>query len=98
MLPGFPHLIFVPLFLAAVCLADEAPRAKPDCNAENVHKIWPEQNSARPTVPIEICVEKHQHYRWQPLTVDISELRAQAKSDRTTGKPAKEPGTPPNRE
>lgn len=85
------RLILIPVFLAAACLADDTTTPKPECNAGNVHKIWPEQNNPRPGVPIEICVEKRLHYRWQPLTVDISELRAQAKSDRSAAKPGKEP-------
>jgi hypothetical protein len=90
------HLFLIPVFLAAACFAEDATPAKPECNAENLHKIWPEKTSRRPGAPVEICVEKHHlRYRWQPLTVDISELRALAKSN---GKVGKEPAPSAGRE
>ncbi len=95
-MPSGPRLILIPVFLAAACFAEDSTPAKPECNAGNLHKIWPEKTSRRPGVPVEICIEKHHlRYHWQPLTVDISELRAQAK---LTGKPAKEPTPSAGRE
>lgn len=89
------RLVLIPVCLGAACFAEEATPAKPECNAENLHKIWPEKTNWRPDVPIEICVEKHLRYRWQPMTVNISDLRVQAKSN---GKPAKDPAAPASQE
>jgi hypothetical protein len=94
-MPSGFRLFLIPVVLAAACLADDATSAKPECNAQNLHKIWPEKADRRSGVPVEICVEKHLRYRWQALTVDISELRAQAKSN---GKLAKEAPAPASRE
>ena len=84
-MPSVTRIILIPIMLAAACFADDTSPAKPECNAENRHRIWPEKTSRRPGVPVEICVEKHSRYVWQPLTVDISELRAQAKSNSNPG-------------
>jgi len=76
-------LLAIPMLMAGACFADEGtpatPRAKPECSAETEHLMWPEKSERRSGGPVEICVEKHLKYRWQPLTVDISELRAKAK-------------------
>ena len=79
------RLLLIPMFVA-VCFARDSIPAKPACNAENLHKIWPEKTDQRPGVPVAICVAKHRRYSWQPLTVDISELRALAKSNPASGR------------
>ena len=80
-MPSGSRIILLPLILAMACFAEDSAPAKPRCNAENQHRIWPDKASRRPGVPVEICVEKHSRYIWQTLTVDISELRAQVNSN-----------------
>lgn len=58
----------------------EPTKTKPECTAETEHLVWPEQSERRTGVPVEICVGKRFKYKWQALTVDISELRAKAKA------------------
>jgi len=72
-------LLFIPVLIATACFGDEANPAKPECNAENEHKLWPEKNARHSGEPVEICVERRSKYKWEPVTVDISELRAKAR-------------------
>ncbi len=77
-------LLAIPIFLAGAGLADErlpaSARAKPECSAQTEHMLWPEKSERRSGGLVEICVGKHLKYRWQPLTVDISELKGKAKA------------------
>lgn len=56
-----------------------AHSVKPACTAELRSSLWPDKAARDSRTPIEMCVRKHGSYRWQPLTVDISQLRAAAK-------------------
>src|ERR1700742_4178625 len=54
--------------------------AKPECNAQSRSKIWPEKTARAAGTPVEMCLPKRFHYAWQPLTVDVSQLRAAAEA------------------
>jgi len=73
----------IPILLAVSCCAqtpEETKKAiKPECNAQNRGKLWPEKTAHAVGVPIEICTAKAWKYRWQQLTVDISQLIAAAR-------------------
>lgn len=72
-----PRAFFaMPLLLAGACFAQEAGAAKPQCNAQTKGDLWPEKARRGSGVPVEMCVEKHWKYRWEQLTVDISQLRS----------------------
>ncbi len=74
------------LFAAASFAQDTAP-AKPECNAENNHRIWPDKHSRHPGAPVEICTQKGTHYAWRQLTADISRLKARAKPENSAAPP-----------
>lgn len=64
----------VPLLaLAPLCLAGDEP-SKPACTAQTRGKLWPEKN------PVELCAPKRFHYEWQQLTIDVAQLKADAKA------------------
>jgi hypothetical protein len=65
------------LFVIPAC-AEDARHSKPVCTAKIRGKIWPEKTSANSAVPTEMCAPRRFSYRWQQLTVDVSELRADA--------------------
>jgi hypothetical protein len=64
----------IPILLAASCCASGAEPAKPACNAQTRGELWPETGRVSGT-PIEICSKAHRKYRWQQLTVDVSQLK-----------------------
>jgi hypothetical protein len=66
--------LVIPILLAASCCSSGAEPAKPVCNAQTRGKLWPETARVSGT-PIEICSKVHRKYRWQQLTVDISQLK-----------------------
>lgn len=72
------RVLFTMAFLtASMCFAQEAGSAKPECNAQTKGSLWPEKiYRGNSVVPVEICVEKYWKYRWEQITVDISQLRA----------------------
>ncbi len=82
---GATALLVIPMLLATACCAQDLPpatsaeMAKPACTAQTRGKLWPEKTSRANGVPIEICVQKLWKYRWEQLTVDISQLRANYK-------------------
>lgn len=71
-----------------------AQREKPACTAQTAHLVWPEKSERQSGGPVEICVARHFRYKWQPLTVDISELRAKAKGASQAAPAAKASATP----
>ena len=73
--------LFLPILMVTACCADDInPAAKPACNAQNENKLWPEKTSKGTGVPIEICVTKYWGYRWEQLTVDVSQLKGKHKA------------------
>jgi hypothetical protein len=73
-----PVLLVVPALLAVPSPAQGAESVKPVCNAKARGRLWPEKTSHGAAVPIEICAPKGFGYRWQQVTVDVSQLRADA--------------------
>jgi hypothetical protein len=78
--------LVVPFLLAApLCAVGEeaAPKQKPACDAKSRGKLWPEKGGRGADTPVEICAPKGWHYRWEQLTVDVSQLKAdfQSKAD-----------------
>ena len=57
-------------------LVVSAHPVKPVCTAEIKGAIWNGMNAQGRRIPTEMCVKKHRKYRWESLTVDISQLRA----------------------
>ena len=66
--------LMIPILLAISACAPGAESAKPACNAQTRGDLWPETARASGT-PIEICSKAHKRYRWEQLTVDISQLK-----------------------
>ena len=62
------------------CFAEES--ARPACNARNNGQFWPEQANTNHAAArraercgeLQICAPSQWRYRWQPLTVHISQL------------------------
>ena len=73
-----PILLAVPALLTVPCSAQSVQTGKPACNEKARGRLWPEKTSHGAAVPIEICAPKGWKYRWQQLTVDVSQLRASA--------------------
>jgi hypothetical protein len=69
----------VNLLLIVPCASPAAEKTKPECTEKTRGKLWPEKTSRGADVPIEICAPKGWHYRWQQLTIDISQLKAATK-------------------
>src|SRR5450631_1658266 len=69
----------VPLLLAGPLCSQSPDTTKPVCPEKTRRKLWPEKTSRGADVPIEICVPKGWRYRWQQLTIDVSQLKAAAK-------------------
>ena len=90
-------LAFIP------CFPEET--GKPPCNAQNRGRIWPEgaaldralARSAESCGQPEICTAGLWRYRWQPLTVHISQLGPKAKREAPCGEAAADAGPPSER-
>ena len=72
---------FVALVLLAIpCCAGEA--GKPPCNKQNRGRLWPDQANTDPAAlkqagqrgELQMCTLGAFRYRWQPLTVHVSQL------------------------
>lgn len=63
---------------AAPRLETEKPQeqSKPECTAQTRGKLWPEKTGHGAATPVEICAPHGWHYRWEQLTVDVSQLKA----------------------
>jgi hypothetical protein len=69
-----------PLMLVAATVSVAAEQKdKPVCDARSRGTLWPENTTRGAGVPVEICAMKGWHYRWQQLTVDVSQLKAAVK-------------------
>jgi len=91
----------IAILMATACYGEEAALVKPACNAEAQGKLWPEKTSRGSGVPVEICVAKYWKYRWEQLTVDVSQLKARHKPvvaavTRAAGTKASSKPTPPD--
>ncbi len=79
----------------AVCAQAEVV-SKPPCNRQNRGRLWPEQKSARACRAIEICTLHVWKYRWEPLTVHVSQLakdpKRRAACEEAVSPPAAERG------
>jgi hypothetical protein len=64
------------IFVATASGAPDTKAVKPACNAQTKGKIWPENTSRGNGVPIEICATRFWRFRWEQLTVDVSQLKA----------------------
>ena len=74
---GTVKWLAIPMMIVFSGYAESPPPApKPVCNAQNRGRLWPEK-AGRHTAgaPIELCSMHFLKYRWQKLTVDVSELR-----------------------
>jgi len=69
--------LVIPILLAVSWCATCAEPAKPACSAQTRGDLWPETARASGT-PIEICSKIHRKYRWEQLTVDVSQLKGNA--------------------
>jgi len=74
----------VSLLLFPLALSAAAPRLetrkddKPECTAQTRGKLWPEKAGRGAATPVEICAPHGWHYRWEQLTVDVSQLKEAA--------------------
>lgn len=68
----------IPLLLAAPSCLTSADAPKPTCDQHTRGKLWPEKTARGDATPVEICAPRGWHYRWQQLTVDVSQLKAAA--------------------
>jgi hypothetical protein len=75
-----PIFLTVPALLTVPCSAQSVQAGKPACNEKARGRLWPEKTSRGAAVPIELCAHKGWRYRWQQLTVDVSQLRVTAAS------------------
>jgi hypothetical protein len=66
-------LKWMAVLMLAACLQAEQP-VRPTCNREHRGQLWPEQKSKQPCRAIEICTMRRLRYRWEPLTVHVSQL------------------------
>jgi hypothetical protein len=91
MIPWIPALPRVAAFALALCLAIPAcfgqDPAKPRCTGKIRGTLWPEaantdhkalQRAAR-SGKLEVCAATTWRYRWQPMTVTVTQL-AEARS------------------
>ena|ERR1700691_3763130 len=67
------------ILVATTCGAQDAEPVKPACNVPTQGKLWPEKTSRGNGVPIEICAARFWNFRWEQLTVDVSQLKAKHK-------------------
>jgi hypothetical protein len=70
--------LIVPLFATVSCFAQSAVHSeteKPACTERIRGKLWPEKAARTARVPVEICAPKRWKYRWQQITIDVSQLR-----------------------
>jgi hypothetical protein len=75
---------FVLLVFAGVSLAEEPSR--PACNKKNAGQMWPDAANTDHTVrsraarcgELQMCSRDAWHYRWEPLTVRLDQLRGGA--------------------
>jgi hypothetical protein len=65
----------IPMLFAVSFCAPGAEPVKPVCNAQTQGNLWPEKTSRGSEVPVEICSKVHRKYRWEQLTVDVSQLK-----------------------
>ena len=72
-------------FYTGACYAEDLPQEKPPCNAQNRGKLWPKEAGRHTAAgPVEMCLMRLWRYRWQPLTVDVSQLRSESAATTTT--------------
>jgi hypothetical protein len=67
----------IPILITMSGYAENPSPLKPVCNAQTRGKLWPE-NTARhaATAPIELCSMRRWRYRWEQLTIDVTQLRS----------------------
>jgi hypothetical protein len=84
--------------LSLPIIAEEPP--KPPCNSQNVAKFWPDQANSNPEArrraaqsgELEICSHGTWRYHWEPVTVNISQIRKdRAPSETETGQQVRHP-------
>ena len=68
---GF-RCMFVTMVVLGGCLAQEPDR--PVCNAQNRGRLWPEGSTRDTCRAVEICGRSGGKYRWEPVTVHVSQL------------------------
>ena len=73
--------VLIPL-LTLCCAFAETP-AKPKCEARNRGELWPPVNLRDSCHALEMCTRDVWKYRWEPLTVSISQLAPGAKHKTT---------------
>jgi hypothetical protein len=64
--------MFIPMLMLACGWAQEPP--KPRCNAQQRGRLWPEGAARSTCGQIEICTLSVWKYRWEPITVHVSQL------------------------
>jgi hypothetical protein len=66
-------------YFAGSAYAEDSPPAKPACNEKTRGKLWPKRAGRHSAVsPIEMCAMHLWRYRWEQLTVDVSQLREES--------------------
>ena len=75
--------LLIPLLATLPGLAQEPP--KPPCNARNHGMLWSGGHAPDARGPIELCALSVWKYRWEPLTVDVSQLAKDRKSKTPDG-------------
>lgn len=71
---AFLRLLLISAVTLLGCAAQQSEKPKPPCNARNRGQLWPEPKDRDACHPVEMCTEHRWKYRWQPLTVDVSQL------------------------
>jgi hypothetical protein len=59
--------------VSLVCCFAQQPD-KPVCNKKNQGALWPAPGEADACHPVEMCSLDVWKYRWEPVTVDVSQL------------------------
>jgi len=85
------------LLISTVTLVSSVaqPAAKPRCNAHHSGDLWPAHPDA--CHPLEMCTLDVWKYRWERVTVDVSQLGkdGKRKTGCEDGKPSGAPAKPP---
>jgi hypothetical protein len=83
--------LLIPTIGLACCFAEQVK--KPACDKQHQGMAWPEQDARSACTEIEVCTVGVWKYRWQPVTVHVSQLakdpklRGTCKSTEVRGSP-----------
>lgn len=66
------------ILLVTVCSGWAAQTAKPECNSANRGEVWPARKDQTSASAVEMCTLRRWRYRWERVTVSLSELTKDA--------------------